>query len=82
MDIRFFGWTQYIKILKDGNIITQISKKIDCSYSHAVGLTNLLEKNKIIITKKKGRAKHLYLTLKGQKIQECLLIINQLIKEN
>ncbi len=49
-----------------------ISKKVDCTYSHAVRILQRMEDEGRVISEKKGRRKEIQLTEKGEKIAKPL----------
>ncbi len=54
-----------------------IAKEVDCTYAHTVRVLQEMEKNKLIVFKKKGRRKMIELTKRGKDISELLVkIIN------
>lgn len=81
LTLRYFGWQNYLIKLKNGDIITQMSKKLDLTYTHASDITRLLKISNLIVTVKKGRIKRVFLTPAGEEVQINLLKIKQKIKE-
>ncbi len=60
------------------NYASELSKSVDCTYSHAVRVIQRFEENNLVETEEKGRKKTIYLTDKGQKIARKL---SDLLKE-
>lgn len=54
------------------NYPSQISREIDCTYSHTVRIIQKLEQNGLVRAEKEGRKKQLQLTEEGQDIAETL----------
>ncbi|MEM4181734.1 MAG: winged helix DNA-binding protein [Candidatus Pacearchaeota archaeon] len=57
-----------------------LAKEVDCTYSHAVKILQVLEKKGLIVFEKKGRIKIIKLTKKGQEIAEYIEAIKNLIE--
>jgi len=58
-----------------------LSKYADCTYSHAVKILNILEKNGLVSFEKDGRIKYAILTEKGEEISFLLdQIYQKLVK--
>lgn len=45
-----------------------LAKEVDCTYSHAVKILQILEKKGLVVFEKKGRIKIIKLTKKGEEI--------------
>jgi predicted transcriptional regulator len=45
-----------------------LAKEVDCTYSHAVKILQMLERLSLVVFEKKGRIKLIKLTKKGQEI--------------
>lgn len=54
------------------NYASELSKSVDCTYSHAVRVIQRLEKNDLVETEEKGRRKNIFLTDKGRKVAKKL----------
>lgn len=54
------------------NYASELSKSVDCTYSHAVRVIQRLEKNNLVETEEKGRRKNIFLTDKGKKVAKKL----------
>lgn len=54
------------------NYASELSKSVDCTYSHAVRVIQRLEKNGLVETEEKGRKKNIFLTDKGKKVAKKL----------
>lgn len=54
------------------NYASELSKSVDCTYSHAVRVIQRMEKNGLVETEEKGRKKNIFLTDKGTKIAKRL----------
>jgi predicted transcriptional regulator len=78
MELRYYGWQKFLSQLENKTIITQMSKKLDLTYSHTVEITRLLVINGLITIQKKGRTKQITMTKKGLQAQELILRLNQL----
>ncbi|MEM3405390.1 MAG: winged helix DNA-binding protein [Candidatus Pacearchaeota archaeon] len=57
-----------------------LSKEVDCTYSHAVKILQLLEKMGLVIFEKKGRIKIIKLTKKGEEVANNIENIKRLIE--
>jgi len=49
-----------------------LAKEVDCTYSHAVKILQILEKLNLVTFEKQGRIKLIKLTKKGQDIAESI----------
>ncbi|MEM4331001.1 MAG: winged helix DNA-binding protein [Candidatus Pacearchaeota archaeon] len=56
-----------------------LAKEVNCTYSHAVKILQLLEKKGIVVFEKKGRIKIIKLTKKGEEIADHIEIIRNLL---
>ncbi len=56
-----------------------LAKEVDCTYSHAVKILQMLEKLDLVIFEKKGRMKLIKLTKKGQELADHIESIKSLI---
>jgi predicted transcriptional regulator len=56
-----------------------LAKEVDCTYSHAVKILQMLEKLDLVIFEKKGRMKLIKLTKKGQELADHIEAIKSLI---
>lgn len=54
------------------NYASEMSKSIDCTYSHAVRVIQRFEENGLVETEEKGRKKNIFLTDKGKEIAKSL----------
>jgi len=54
------------------NYASQLSKSVDCTYSHAVRVVQRFEENELVETEEKGRKKNIALTDKGKEIARSL----------
>ena len=73
-----------ISLKKGPKYATQVSKEIDCTYSHTVKLLDELETLKLVTFKKQGRIKVIELTEDGEDLAhsiEGVLIKLSRIKE-
>ena len=66
---------------KDNQTITQLSKKLDLTYSYASKTIQILEQRKLLTTIKKGRCKYVKITEKGIKLAKNLLKTQKIIEE-
>ena len=57
-----------------------LAKEIDCTYSHAVKIHQILEELKLVEFDKKGRIKLIKLTPKGQVVADAIENIQELVK--
>ncbi|MEM4605639.1 MAG: winged helix DNA-binding protein [Candidatus Pacearchaeota archaeon] len=57
-----------------------LAKEVDCTYSHAVKILQVLEKMGLIIFEKKGRIKIIKLTKKGYEVAEHIEAIKNIIE--
>jgi len=56
-----------------------LAKEVDCTYSHAVKILQILKDLGLVVFEKKGRIKLIKLTKKGQDIAEHIDIIKRSI---
>jgi predicted transcriptional regulator len=56
-----------------------LAKEVDCTYSHAVKILQMLEKLGLVLFEKKGRMKLIKLTKKGQEIADNIENIKRLL---
>ena len=56
-----------------------LAKEVDCTYSHAVKILQVLEKLGLVVFEKKGRIKLIKLTKKGQEIADHMDNIKSLL---
>ena len=56
-----------------------LAKEVDCTYSHAVKILQILEQLGLVVFEKKGRMKLIKLTKKGQEIADNIENIRRLI---
>jgi len=56
-----------------------LAKEVDCTYSHAVKILQVLEKLNLIEFEKKGRIKLIKLTKKGKEVADAIEDIKSLI---
>ena len=61
-----------VSLKKGPKYATQISKEIDCTYSHTVKLLDELEKLALISFKKQGRIKIIELTADGEDLAHSI----------
>lgn len=54
------------------NYASELSKSVDCTYSHAVRVIQRLEKNGLVETQEQGRKKNIFLTDKGKRVAKKL----------
>ena len=57
-----------------------LAKEVDCTYSHAVKILQILEELKLVEFEKKGRIKIIKLTKRGRDVAEAIENIQGLIK--
>lgn len=57
-----------------------LAKEVDCTYSHAVKILQILEKLGLVIFEKHGRIKLIKLTKKGKEVADCIDQIKNIIK--
>ncbi len=57
-----------------------LAKEVDCTYSHAVKILQLLEKMGLLVFEKQGRIKLVKLTKKGQEIADNIENIKKLVE--
>jgi len=57
-----------------------LAKEVDCTYSHAVKILQILEILKLVEFEKKGRIKIIKLTKRGRDVAEAIENIQGLIK--
>ncbi len=56
-----------------------LAKEVDCTYSHAVKILQMLEKLSLVVFEKKGRMKLIKLTKKGVEVADHIEAIKNLI---
>lgn len=56
-----------------------LAKEVDCTYSHAVKILQMLEKLGLVVFEKKGRMKLIKLTKKGVEVADHIEAIKNLI---
>ena len=56
-----------------------LAKEVDCTYSHAVKILQVLEKLGLVVFEKKGRIKLIRLTKKGQEISDNIDNVKNLL---
>jgi len=56
-----------------------LAKEVDCTYSHAVKILQILEQLNLVVFEKKGRMKLIKLTKKGQEIADNIENIKRII---
>ena len=75
-----------ISLKKGPKYATQVSKEIDCTYSHTVKLLDELETLKLVTFKKQGRIKIIELTENGEdlahSIEGVLLKLTRIQEDN
>ena len=59
---------------------SMLAKEVDCTYSHAVKILQILEKIGLVVFEKRGRIKIIKLTKKGQEVATHIESIKNLIK--
>jgi predicted transcriptional regulator len=57
-----------------------LAKEVDCTYSHAVKILQILEKIGLVVFEKKGRIKIIRLTKKGQDVASHIESIKDIIE--
>lgn len=57
-----------------------LAKEVDCTYSHAVKILQILEELGLVVFEKKGRIKIIKLTKKGQEIAEHIEAIKRSVE--
>jgi len=57
-----------------------LAKEIDCTYSHAVKILQILEELSLVAFEKRGRIKIIQLTKKGEEVADAIEEIQNLIK--
>jgi len=63
--------------LRYGSIL---AKEVDCTYSHAVKILQILKELNLVDFQKKGRVKIIQLTKKGKDVADAIENIQRLIK--
>ncbi len=56
-----------------------LAKEVDCTYSHAVKILQMLEQQGLVVFEKKGRIKIIRLTKKGQEVADHISSIRRII---
>ena len=57
-----------------------LAKEVDCTYSHAVKILQILEELGLVIFEKKGRIKIIKLTKRGMQIAEHIESIKEIVE--
>ena len=57
-----------------------LAKEVDCTYSHAVKILQILEELKLVSFEKRGRIKVIQLTKKGREVADAIEHIQGLVK--
>ncbi len=57
-----------------------LAKEVDCTYSHAVKILQILEKMGLLVFEKQGRIKLVKLTKKGQEIADNIENVKKLVE--
>ncbi len=57
-----------------------LAKEVDCTYSHAVKILQILELLNFVVFEKKGRIKVIQLTKKGREVADAIENIQKLIR--
>jgi DNA-binding MarR family transcriptional regulator len=57
-----------------------LAKEVDCTYSHAVKILQILEKLGLVAFEKKGRIKIIKLTKKGQEVADSIEAIKRILE--
>ncbi|MEK6915074.1 MAG: hypothetical protein AABW89_00855 [Nanoarchaeota archaeon] len=58
-----------------------LAKEVDCTYSHAVKILQMLEKLELVVFEKKGRIKLIKLTKKGEEVANNIDNIKRIISQ-
>jgi predicted transcriptional regulator len=58
-----------------------LAKEVDCTYSHAVKILQMLEKLDLVVFEKKGRIKLIKLTKKGEEVANNIDNIKRIISD-
>ena len=56
-----------------------LAKEVDCTYSHAVKILQMLEKLELVVFEKKGRIKLIKLTKRGEEVANNIENIKRVI---
>jgi predicted transcriptional regulator len=56
-----------------------LAKEVDCTYSHAVKILQILEELGLVVFEKKGRIKIIKLTKKGQEVADHIESIKEVV---
>lgn len=56
-----------------------LAKEVDCTYSHAVKILQILEKLSLVVFEKQGRIKIIKLTKKGQEVADSIENIKRIL---
>jgi predicted transcriptional regulator len=56
-----------------------LAKEVDCTYSHAVKILQMLEKLELVVFEKKGRIKLIKLTKRGEEVANNIENIKRII---
>ncbi len=57
-----------------------LAKEVDCTYSHAVKILQVLESLGLVVFEKKGRVKLIKLTKKGREVADSIENIKKLVR--
>lgn len=57
-----------------------LAKEVDCTYSHAVKILQILQDLELVVFEKRGRIKVIQLTKKGKDVADAIENIQKLIK--
>lgn len=57
-----------------------LAKEVDCTYSHAVKILQMLDALKLVVFEKRGRVKVIRLTKKGKDVADAIEDIRKLVK--
>ncbi len=57
-----------------------LAKEVDCTYSHAVKILQVLEKIGLVVFEKRGRIKIIKLTKKGQEVAAHIEAIKNIVE--
>ncbi|MEK6894073.1 MAG: hypothetical protein AABX10_01270 [Nanoarchaeota archaeon] len=58
-----------------------LAKEVDCTYSHAVKILQMLEKLELVVFEKKGRIKLIKLTKRGEEVANNIDNIKRIISD-
>lgn len=68
-----------LKKLSKARYGSVLAKEVDCTYSHAVKILQMLEKLDLVVFEKKGRMKLIKLTKKGAEVADHMEAVKNLI---